>query len=163
MLEAVEDRKAVDPVLLDLRGKTVLADYFLICSGTSLPHIRAISEKVQETADENRLATPRISGEQVNEWLLLDFGDVILHIMGEEQRARYKLEEFWSTPQPKGALPPTPESIAAGPDADDDGNWEDEDDDEDDEAFFVDADTKVEPIEEDELDDFGDETAEKKK
>jgi ribosome-associated protein len=155
LLEAVEDRKAIDPKLLDLRGKTVLADFFLICSGTSIPHIKAISEKVQEIADDNRLPTPKMAGEQVNEWVLLDFGDVVLHIMGEEQRERYKLEEFWSTPQPKGALPPMPGSVSEedAESEEDDGDWDDEEDDlEDDEAFFNEADQKVEPIDEDDLD-----------
>lgn len=173
LLEAVEDRKAVDPKLLDLRGKTVLADYFLICSGTSVPHIRAISEKVQEVADENRLPHPKMAGEQVSEWVLLDFGDVVLHIMGEEQRERYKLEQFWSTPQPKGALPPTPGSVV-DEDAqpldgerkdkfaeEDEEDGDEEEGDEDDETFFNQADKKVEPIDEDELDDFGEKTEKK--
>ena len=141
ILDAVEDRKAVDPVLLDLRGKSLLADFFLVCSGTSNVHIRAIADRVIERVKEERLAAPRIEGQGVGEWVLLDFGDIVLHIMGEEPRERYKLEQFWSTPQPKGALPPTPGTA-------------DETDEDADEAFFDDADQEIDPV--DELDDDDD-------
>jgi ribosome-associated protein len=171
LLDAVEDRKAVDPVLLDLRGKTLISDFFLICSGTSNVHIRSIAERALERADEVRLPTPRVEGMEVGEWILLDFGDVVLHVMSAETRERYKLEQFWTTPQPKGALPPTPGTAGAydpdnplsrtgyaGPsDADDVGDFSDEDldaaiDDED-EAFFAMADKELPPLE-DEDDDF---------
>ncbi|GAB4460492.1 MAG: hypothetical protein OHK0029_24570 [Armatimonadaceae bacterium] len=166
LLQTVEDRKAESPLLLDLRGKTVLADYFLICTGLSNVHIRAIAEHVLDVAKDNRLGKPRVEGEQVGEWILMDFSDVILHIMDEETRERYKLEEFWSTPQPKGALPPTPASLnvptnAVGePLLDEDMTDEEDEDlddldledfdeeDWDDAAFFEDADQEVEPIEE---------------
>jgi ribosome-associated protein len=157
LLETVEDRKAENPILLDLRDKNVmLADYFLICTGLAVPHIRAISEHVQEKVDELNLARPKVEGEEVAEWVLLDFGDVVLHVMSEEARSRYRLEDFWTTPQPKGALPPTPGTVdpnrsplERAPAAGDDWEEEDEDDDDDEIAFFADADTEVEPIDED--------------
>lgn len=162
LLDIVEDRIAVDPVLLDLRGKTMMTDFFLVCSGTSDVHIRAIADAVLEKSEEARVAKPRIEGQGVGEWVLLDFGDVIVHIMAEEPRARYKLEEFWTTPQPKGALPPTPNTAGEpGSDEDDalddhfkdDEEEDDEDDDEeDDTAFFAEADAKVEPVDEDDAD-----------
>jgi len=152
LLDAVEDRKAVDPVLLDLRDKSLLADFFLVCSGTSNTHIRAIADRVLEKTDEMRLPKPRVEGQSVGEWVLIDFGDVVLHVLGEEPRARYKLEQFWSTPQPKGALPPTPGTVAAGSD-EDMGNFDDEDsEDDEDDAFFAHADTEVEPVDEDDAD-----------
>lgn len=162
LLDAVEDRKAVDPVLLDLRGKTVLTDFFLICTGTSDVHIRAIADSVQEKAEEARLARPKVEGQSVGEWILIDFGDVVVHVMGAEPRERYNLEKFWTTPQPKGALPPTPGSVTDNEDDEsdeddiEDDDFEDEDleeDDLDDESFFADADTEVEPVDEDEIDD----------
>ena len=150
----MEDRKAVDPILLDLRDKSLLADFFLICSGTSNVHIRAIADRVLEKTDDLRLGKPRIEGQEIGQWVLLDYGDVVLHNLDEESRERYKLEQFWTTPQPKGALPPTPTSIYAGStgnEADQLGNFDGEDDDEDD-AFFADADSEVEPVDEDEED-----------
>ena len=178
LVDAVEDRKAVDPVLIDLRDKTLMTDFFLVCSGTSDVHIRAIAERVEEVADEQKLNRPRIEGQGVAEWVLLDFGDVVLHVMNAESRDRYKLETFWTTPQPKGALPPTPDNATAHrsgsgigedrTDADDralaakmlaetegDDDEDDSDDeldeldfDDDDEAFFEEADTEVEPVDE---------------
>lgn len=163
ILDAVEDRKAVDPVLLDLRGKTLITDFFLVCTGTSNVHIRSIAERVLERTEEERLANPRVAGLEVGEWVLLDFGDVVLHVMNAEARERYKLEQFWTTPQPKGALPPTPESAEAseGSEGEDDSEFgEDEFDEEDeDAAFFDDADQELEPIDEDD-EEFSDEGGE---
>ncbi len=179
LLDAVEDRKAVEPTLMDLRGQTVMFDYLLVCSGTSDVHIRAIADSALEKAEEARLPAPKTSGQSVGEWILLDFGDVIVHVMSAEARARYRLEQFWSTPQPKGALPPTPETTGAAGEvyagaqpnvfsvvpASSSSEVEDEEDEDDevdaldideeewdDAAFFEDADTEVEPIDEDELD-----------
>lgn len=168
LLKTVEDRLAEDPVLLDLQGKTVLADYFLICTGTSNVHIRAISNHVLEVADEHRLKTPKIEGEQVGEWVLMDFGDVVLHIMNQEARERFRLEKFWTSPQPHGALPPTPDALREGEEGGAEDDLEDEDfdldeDDLDDAAFFDDADQELEPLdEEDELYDFDGEGEEPK-
>ena len=148
LLEVVDDRKAVDPVLLDLRGKTVMTDFFLICSGTSNVHIRSIADALLEKSGDAGIHKPRLEGRENAEWILIDFGDVVLHVMGEEPRARYRLEEYWTTPHPKGALPPTPRSVRAGEiDADDL-----EDDELDDATFFDEADREVEPIDEDEDD-----------
>jgi len=159
ILDAVEDRLAENPVLLDVRGKTVITDFFLICTGTSEPHMRAITESVLERADEESLVKPRVEGRAVGEWVLMDFGDVVLHIMNAETRERYKLEEFWTTPQPRGALPPTPNSVAGDGDIDDETDRDEEDldaldlDDEDldDAAFFDDVDQEVEPIDEEDI------------
>jgi nicotinate-nucleotide adenylyltransferase len=85
LLDTVEDRKAVDPVLLDLRGQTLMADFFLICSGTSNVHIRSIADAVLERADERDVNKPRVEGQQNAEWVLLDFGDVVLHVMAESR------------------------------------------------------------------------------
>jgi len=175
LFETVEDRKAENPVLIDLRDKRVnLADYFIICTGLAVPHLRAIAEHVLEKVDELRLPRPTVSGEEVAEWILLDFGDIVLHIMSEEARERYKLEQFWTTPQPKGALPPVPGSTPErhpldrtplpgapelgpgeeGDDDEDDTGFEDDDafdELEDDDAFFADADKSVPPVEQDEI------------
>ena len=157
LLDVVEDRQAVDPVLLDLRGKTLMTDFFLVCSGTSNVHIRAISDAVLDRAREADLNKPRVEGQENAEWVLLDFGDVVLHVMAEEPRARYRLEQFWSQPHPDGALPPTP-STARGTETDVDAA-ELDDEDRDDAAFFDEADQEVEPIDEED-DDFDEEDEE---
>ena len=170
LLNVVEDRKAVEPVLLDLRGKTLLFDFSLICSGTSNVHIRAIADAVLEKSEEADLNKPRATGQESAEWVLLDFGDVVLHILDEDSRERYQLEKFWSTPQPRGALPPTPDSVLRNAGAasvgatapnEDDGEDVDavalDDEDREDADFFDEADREVEPVDEDDLDDMDDE------
>ena len=153
LLDAIEDRKGQNPTLIDLREKVNVADFFLIVTATSTPHLRALAENVLERVkDEPGMAKPNVQGEASVEWVLMDFGDIVIHLMSEEARERYKLEQFWTTPQPKGALPPTPGTVLPETpqnawDIDDD----DEDDDEDDAAFFAAADLAVEPIEEDDV------------
>ena len=115
ILEIIDDRKAENPVVIDLREKVNIADFFIICTGLVVPHIRAISEHVLDTMEDHNIAKPSVSGEEVAEWVLVDFGDVILHIMSEEARERYKLEVYWTTVQPKGALPPHPGSLPTYP------------------------------------------------
>lgn len=162
LFDVAEDRKAVDTVLIDLRGKTVVTDFFIVCSGTSNVHIRAIADRVLEKGEEERLPKPRVEGQSVGEWVLIDFGDVVMHVMAEEPRERYKLEQFWTTPQPHGALPPTPGSVGIGDEEvdveslnfDDDDEDDLDEDDQDDAAFFEDADREVEPVDEEEDDDL---------
>jgi ribosome-associated protein len=168
LMDAVEDRQGGDPVLIDLRDKGVMiADYFLVTTCNSAPHLRAVWENVQEVAEENRFNRPGLQGEASIEWRLLDFGDIVVHLMTDEARERYKLEEYWSNPQPKGALPPLhPGEIEYGAmnkeistDEDEDGEWDEDnlddldEDDLDEEAFFEKIDTEVEPIDEGDEDD----------
>jgi ribosome-associated protein len=154
LLDALEDRKAEEIVVLDLRDKDVLlADFFMICTGRSVPHIRAIAEHVLERAKDELHFRPTVAGEAVAEWILIDCGDVIIHVMDEASRERYKLEDFWTTSQPKGALPPRPGDLPPGDESDlENLAFEDDTFGEEDEKFFADADTEVEPIDEEELD-----------
>ncbi|MBB6052325.1 ribosome silencing factor [Armatimonas rosea] len=154
LLEAIDDRKGHEPVLIDLRDKVNVADFFLIVTATSTPHLRALAENILERSkDEPGMSKPNVQGEASVEWVLMDFGDIVVHLMSEEARERYKLEQFWTTPQPKGALPPMPGTVLAETpqnawDVEDD---DDEDDDEDDALFFASLDTEVEPIDEDDV------------
>ncbi|MBC7808526.1 MAG: ribosome silencing factor [Akkermansiaceae bacterium] len=181
VMETVEERLALEPVLMDLTDKVLLFDYVLVCAGNSDTHVRAITNAVLERIDDENIAPPRVAGQGIGEWVLMDFGDVIVHVLSEEARSRYKLETFWSTEQPKGALPPMPsdDGVYAGAtitdagfddsdedmDADEDGEeltdeevdaLDIDDEDPDDVSFFDTADKAVEPI--DEPDDLPDET-----
>ncbi|MBC8136669.1 MAG: ribosome silencing factor [Fibrella sp.] len=181
VMETVEERLALDPVLMDLTDKVLLFDFVLVCAGNSDTHVRAITNAVLERIDDENIAPPRVAGQGIGEWVLMDFGDVILHVLSEEARERYKLETFWSTTQPKGALPPMPtdDGVYAGAtitdagfdesdeelDEDEDGDeltdeeldaLDIDDEDPDDVSFFDTADKEVEPI--DEPDDLPDET-----
>ncbi len=95
-MDALEDKKAEDIVLLDVRGQLMFTDYFVICTGTSDRQLSALAEAVDDAArDTYRLKRPRIEGHAEGGWLLIDFGHVIVHAFSAPQRHRYKLEELW--------------------------------------------------------------------
>jgi ribosome-associated protein len=94
---AAADKKAVDIVVLDLRGISTFTDYFVICSATSEPQVKAISSAVREQVRE-RLGRKPLSedGYPVSQWVILDYGDVIVHLFQGEKRTFYDLENLWS-------------------------------------------------------------------
>jgi len=94
--EALLDKRALEPVLLDMREVTVITDFFLICSGRSNVHIRALSEAVLDALGEAGFRPYGVEGKAEANWVLLDFGDLIVHIFSEENREFYSLERLWS-------------------------------------------------------------------
>lgn len=110
---AVLDLKAADPVVLDLRELTVITDYFVICHGTSRVHTRAIADRVLERFEEQRVRPFGSEGYQPGEWVLLDFGDVVVHILAEEARDFYGLERLWSD-APRTNLAPAEDTSEEG-------------------------------------------------
>ncbi|KAA3647136.1 MAG: ribosome silencing factor [Chloroflexi bacterium] len=96
VVEALEDRKAENIVLLDIRDVAIFADYFVICSGTSNRMLRALTDAARDKAKEAQDKRILVEGEPQDGWLLADFGDVVLHVFSEDQREFYKLEELWS-------------------------------------------------------------------
>ena len=100
IITAAEEGKAELIETIDIQEKTHLADYFVLCSGNSDVHIRAISDRIQDALGDTGVKSKRIEGYTQAVWILLDYGDVVVHIMREEERERYKLEELWkSTPK----------------------------------------------------------------
>jgi ribosome-associated protein len=96
LVDALEDKKAENIVLLDLRGQSIFTDYFIICTGTSERQLNALVDAVDEAARKrHRLKSPRVEGHAGGGWLLADFGVVIVHCFSPEQRRRYRLEELW--------------------------------------------------------------------
>jgi ribosome-associated protein len=95
---AADDMKAERIEVLDVRAKTSIADYFIVCSGTSDRHVDAIADRVSEKLVEQKLKPLRTEGERSG-WILQDYGDVILHVMKEEQRQFYDLESLWQSAQ----------------------------------------------------------------
>lgn len=79
-----------------MRGQTPLADYFVICTGTSDTHIKSIAENVQDKLREDAKVRAKPQGGAESFWIVLDYGDVILHIFDEETRNFYDLERLWS-------------------------------------------------------------------
>ncbi|MBY6277233.1 ribosome silencing factor [Symbiobacterium thermophilum] len=92
---AAEGKKARDVRILDIRSISVVADYFVICSGTSGTHVRAIVDHVEEELDKKGHKVRHVEGYSGGRWVLLDFGDVVVHVMQEEEREFYNLERLW--------------------------------------------------------------------
>jgi len=107
VLKALEDKKAVDPVVIPVQGRTLMTDYFVIAGGTSRIHIRALVDAVVEKMDEKGIKGKRMEGHDESVWVLLDYGDVVIHVMAQEQREFYKLESYWTGAE-KGSPPPLP-------------------------------------------------------
>jgi len=95
VLEALADRKAVDPVILDLRGLSAATDYFVIASGTSDTHVRGMADHIVETLAPAGLSPHHIEGLAQGRWVLLDFVDFVVHVFHPELRDFYQLERLW--------------------------------------------------------------------
>jgi ribosome-associated protein len=91
----LDAKKALDLILLDLREITLIADYFVICSGSSNTHIRGLADFVMEEFEKEGIRANRVEGYQNADWVLLDYGDVIIHIFSEELREYFSLERLW--------------------------------------------------------------------
>lgn len=97
LLKAVaEDKKAWDPVIVDVSGKTTVADYFVICEGDTDRQTRAIADAMIERAREERVRPLAVDGYEDATWILLDFDAVLAHIFLPGERAFYDLESLWS-------------------------------------------------------------------
>ena len=96
VVERVTARGATNVALLDLRGLTVIADHFVLCTVGSTPQMRALRESMEEELAKEIGRTLRFEGEFSEGWMLVDFGDVILHVFSEDGRANYRLDQLWS-------------------------------------------------------------------
>ena len=88
-------KKARDIVGIDLRDVSPVADYFLIMSGSNKPQLKAISDNIEEKLAEQGLKPLRVEGYREAEWILLDYGALVVHIFADEQREYYNLERLW--------------------------------------------------------------------
>ena len=95
-VEAASDKQAIDAVLLDARGVCSFADYFVICSGESERQIKTIYEEVEHILKKEGILPNHREGTLDSGWLLLDFGDVIVHIFAPFEREYYRLDRLWS-------------------------------------------------------------------
>lgn len=95
MATAADAVRASDIQVLDIRGLTIIADYFLICTGKSSIQLRAIADRMEDRLRDLGCRKPRTEGYQEATWILQDYGDVVAHIMAEEQRSFFNLEQFW--------------------------------------------------------------------
>ena len=91
----LDDRKAEDIVAVDVADKTIIAEWFIICSGTSMAHVKALCDEVDEKYPENELTLKRIEGYDSARWIVMDFGSILIHICDPEEREYYKMERLW--------------------------------------------------------------------
>jgi len=95
ILALLEDAKAEDVVQIELAGKSSVADYMVIASGRSDRHVGAIADQVQKRLKETKYATVRVEGQPANDWVLIDVGDIVVHVFRPEVREFYNLEKMW--------------------------------------------------------------------
>lgn len=95
ILDTLNDDKAEDIVQIDLRGKTEIGDYMVVCSGRSTRQVSAISEKLAQKVKDEFGRTPKMEGKDIGDWVLIDTGDVIVHVFRPEVREFYQLEKMW--------------------------------------------------------------------
>ncbi len=95
VLKSVDDDKAEDIVQIDLRGRSDVADYMVICSGRSSRQVASISEKLADRLKQELRISVRMEGKDTGDWVLIDAADVIVHVFRPEVREFYQLEKMW--------------------------------------------------------------------
>jgi len=96
MKTILEDKKALDVEVIPVGQKTTLADYFIIATGGSLPHIRALADELQlQMKKHHNLQPDHVEGYDGGRWILLDYLDIVVHVFHQEDREYYSLEKLW--------------------------------------------------------------------
>ncbi len=94
----LDDKKAQQITRLDVQGRTSVCDYMIVVTGTSGRHLKALSDYVVEKLDEDNIRPLGVEGDTGSDWVLLDLGDVLVHLMTQQARDYYQLEKLWSVP-----------------------------------------------------------------
>ena len=92
---AAKEKKASDILVLEIKGLTTIADYFIICSGLTSRQVKAVAEAVEEKLSKKATYPSHIEGLPDARWILMDYGDIVVHIFDEETRKYYELEKLW--------------------------------------------------------------------
>ncbi|RDV26124.1 ribosome silencing factor [Alteromonas aestuariivivens] len=96
VIDKIDDMKARDVIELDVKGKSSITDTMIVCSGNSKRHVIAIAENLMLEAKHAGLAPLNVEGKDTGEWVLVDLGEIIVHVMQDETRDFYQLEKLWS-------------------------------------------------------------------
>jgi len=94
--KALEDRKGADVKVYDVRGKSSLADFFVVATGTAAPHLKALVAETQAAMKAQGVSSYRTSGDPESGWIVVDYVDVVVHVFSPEARAYYALEKIWA-------------------------------------------------------------------
>lgn len=98
VLESLEDSKAENVTSIDIKGKSALGDYMVVVSGRSSRHVTAIADHLLDDLKAGGFGNPRIEGLETGDWVLIDAGDIIVHVFRPEIREFYSLEKMWAAP-----------------------------------------------------------------
>ncbi|WP_058301974.1 ribosome silencing factor [Gorillibacterium timonense] len=94
--DAADSKKAMDLIALDLRGVSLIADYFVICHGNSETQVQAIATEIRKKAEASGVRVRGLEGMDKARWVLIDLGDVVAHVFHRDERDYYRLEKLWS-------------------------------------------------------------------
>lgn len=106
--EGADSKKAFDIQILDIRELTVIADYFVICSGSNTTQVSAIADSIGHTLAQAGIRYSHVEGVAESQWVLMDYGDVVVHVFEEQARAYYSLDKLW------GEAPRIPAAVRPG-------------------------------------------------
>ena len=95
LCEALYNKKAMDIIALNVADKTVIADWFVICSGRAVTQVKALADDVEDKAEALGIKARRIDGYQAGRWIVVDFGAILVHVFHPEEREYYNMERLW--------------------------------------------------------------------
>ena len=94
-VDAIEDKKGIDTKVIDISKISVIADYFIITSGNNINQVQSIADEVEERLSKAGLHTRQVEGYEKANWILLDFGDLVIHVFDKASREFYNIERIW--------------------------------------------------------------------
>jgi len=95
VVQAASDKKAHEIVTLELKAISLIADYFMICTGNSETQVQAVATEIKKRAEEQQVRVRKIEGFDSARWVLIDLGDVVVHVFHRDERSYYNLERLW--------------------------------------------------------------------
>lgn len=96
VVKAADDKRAEDIIAMDVSNISILADYFIVMHGNSEKQVKAIAEEIIDKAQESGIDVRRVEGRESSKWMLIDLGDVVVHVFHYSERSFYDLEKLWS-------------------------------------------------------------------